>query len=218
MKKRQFIVVGLGRFGRALAETLYASGEDVLAVDSDSQIVEDIRDNVTHAAQADVMDIETLEALGVRNFDVAIITIGSDIKSSCMATMLMKELGIKTIMAKASDEIHGRMLERLGADKVIFPERDMGRRVAHNLITANIMDYIEISPDYSLSEIKPLNEWLGKSLSQLSLRRKFGMNVIAIKNQDKLDAEPKPETVIQDGDVLLVITSEDTLSRLGKLR
>ncbi len=214
MSRKQFVIVGLGRFGRTLAETLYEKGEDVLAIDLDEERVEDIRNSVTHSVQADAMDMEALRELGVRDFDVAVVTIGTDIKASGMATMLMKEVGVKYVIAKAHDEIHGRMLQKLGADKVIFPERDMGRRVAHNLISGNILDFIELSPDYSMVEIQSPAEWDGRTLRELDLRNRMHLNVIAIKRNGEVNAALTPETMIHVDDRMLVMATEDTVRKL----
>lgn len=216
MTRKQFVVVGLGRFGSTLAKTLYEAGEDVLAIDINHQHVEEMRDSVTHCVQANSMSREALIELGVRDFDVAVITIGSDIKASGMTTMLMKELGVNHVVAKAQDEIHGRMLTKLGADKVIFPERDMGKRVAHNLISGNILDFIELSPDYSMVEIQPLEEWNGKTLAQLDLRRQLGINVIAVRRAGEVDASPMPGTLIFSNDRLLVMAGKDVIKKLGR--
>lgn len=133
-----------------------------------------------------------------------------------MTTMLMKELGVNYVVAKAQDEIHGRMLTKLGADKVIFPERDMGKRVAHNLVAGNILDFIELSPDYSMVEVEPLDEWNGKTLAQLDLRNKLGINVIAIRRDGHVDPSPMPGTVLFRGDRLLVMAGMDVIKKLGR--
>ena len=217
-QKKQYIVVGLGRFGSAIAETLCEAGEEVLGVDMDMDLVEDMSSRITHAVQMDAMDRNALMALGVQDFDVAFVTMGSDIRASGMITLLMKELGVKRVIAKAHDDFHGRMLEKLGADKVLFPERDMGRRIAHNLVSGNIIDYLELSPDYSMAEVRPKREWVGKALKDLALRSRVGMNVIAIRNGEELNAMPQPDTVIRENDVLLVVASEETLSTMDRWR
>ncbi len=214
-RKKQYIVVGLGRFGRAIAETLCRDGSEVLGVDRRMDLVEDMRDVLTHTIQMDAMDQDALSALGVKDFDVAFVTMGSDIRASGTIVLLLKELGAKRIIAKAHDEFHGRMLEKLGADQVLFPERDMGRRVAHNLVSGNIIDSLELSPDYSMAEIRPKQEWLGRALKDLEMRSKLGINVVAIKNGEELNAMPQPDTVLREGDVLLVVIREETLKKLG---
>ena len=216
--KKQYIVIGLGRFGRAIAETLCKAGEEVMGVDSNLDLVEDLRDRITHTVQMDAMDRDALVALGVGEFDVAFVTMGSDIRASGMITLLMKELGVKRVIAKAHDEFHGRMLEKLGADEVLYPERDMGRRIAHNLVSGNIVDYLELSPDYSMAEIRPRADWAGKTLAELALRSRFGVNVIAIRSGETLDPMPRPDTVIHEADILLVVASEETLAKMDRWR
>ncbi|HAE91450.1 MAG TPA: potassium transporter Trk, partial [Tissierella sp.] len=161
---KSFVVIGCGRFGSSIARTLYSLGNEVLAIDSSEEIIKEISEEVTHAVQADVMDETVLMDLGLRNFDVAVVAIGSDIEASIMATLVVKDLGIDKVIAKAQSELHGKVLSKIGADKIIFPERDMGVRVAHNLASTNILDFIELSPDYSILEIAALKEWEEKSL------------------------------------------------------
>lgn len=211
MDRKQYLVVGLGRFGQAICETLYENGSEVMALDIDQERVNECVDFATHAVCTDAMERSNLEELGISNFDVAVVNIGTDVKASGIVTMLLKEMGVETVIAKAHDEIHGMMLKKLGADKVVYPERDMGRRVAHNLRTTRIMDFIEVSPDYSLSEIRPMDKWVGKDLGQLALRAKYGMNILAIKNGDDVDAAPSADTVIHEEDILLVMCEEKTL-------
>ena len=213
-QNKQYIVVGLGRFGRAIAETLCEAGEEVLGVDMNMDLVEDMRDRITQAVQMDAMDRDALTALGVKDFDVAFVTMGSDIRASGTIVLQLKELGAKNVIAKAQDEFHGRMLEKLGADQVLFPERDMGRRVAHNLVSGNIIDYLELSSQYSMAEIRPKREWVGKALKQLEMRNRLGINVVAIRSGDELNAMPMPDTTLGEDDVLLVVTSEETLKKL----
>ena len=212
--KRQYIVVGLGRFGRAIAETLCQDGAEVLGVDRRMDLVEEMRDVLTHTIQLDAMDRDALAALGVQDFDIAFVTMGSDIRASGTIVLQLKELGAKNVIAKAQEDFHGRMLEKLGADQVLFPERDMGRRVAHNLVSGNIIDYLELSSQYSMAEIRPKREWVGKALKQLEMRNRLGINVVAIRSGDELNAMPMPDTTLGEDDVLLVVTSEETLKKL----
>ena len=213
-ERKQYIVIGLGRFGRAIAETLCKAGEEVLGVDRRMDLVEEMRDVLTHTIQLDAMDRDALAALGVQDFDIAFVTMGSDIRASGTIVLQLKELGAKKVIAKAQDEFHGRMLEKLGADQVLFPERDMGRRVAHNLVSGNIIDYLELSSQYSMAEIRPKREWVGKALKQLEMRNRLGINVVAIRSGDELNAMPMPDTTLGEDDVLLVVTSEETLKKL----
>ncbi|MFB0918119.1 MAG: TrkA family potassium uptake protein, partial [Clostridiaceae bacterium] len=187
MEKKQFIVVGLGRFGTTVAETLTQLGHDVLAIDKDEQLIQDISDKVTHAVQMDATDEYALRTLGVRNFDVAIVTIGSNIQSSIMVTLLLREAGVKYIICKGQSELHKKVLEKIGADRVILPEKDMGIRVAHNLVSSNLLDFIELSPDYSVMEIQAPAAWVGKSLKDLHVRATYGINIMAIKEGDEIN-------------------------------
>ncbi len=214
--KKQFIVVGLGRFGTAIAETLCQDGAEVLGVDRRMDVVEDLRDTLTHTVQMDAMDRDALSALGIPDFDVAFVTMGSDIRASGTIVMSLKELGAKQVIAKAQDEFHGRMLEKLGADRVLFPERDMGRRVAHNLVSGDIIDFLELSSEYSMAEIRPKPEWVGKTLMELNMRSKLGINVVAIRTGDSLNAMPLPNTAISEEDVLLVVVKDETLAKLNR--
>lgn len=211
---KSFAVIGCGRFGGAVARTLYSLGNEVLAIDISEERVSEISDEVTHAVQADVMDETVLKDLGLRNFDVAIVAIGSDIEASIMATLVVKELGIKKVIGKALSEIHGKVLMKLGADKVIFPERDMGIRVAHNLASANILEFIELSPDYSILEITALKDWEDRSLAQLKLSSKYGINIMAIKRGNTINVSLNGEVIIKEGDILVVIGSTNDIKRI----
>lgn len=214
MNKKQYVVIGLGRFGSSIATTLYSLGNDVLVIDKNEDLVEDIADKVTHAVQADATDENTLKSLGIRNFDVAIISIGGDIQSSVMATLIVKELGVKYIIAKGNGELHAKVLYKIGADRVVLPEKDMGVRVAHNMVSSNILDYIELSSDYSIIEIKALKEWEGKNLKDLNLRKKYGINVIAIKNKGKVNLNPAADDKINKENVIVAIGSTEALTSL----
>jgi trk system potassium uptake protein TrkA len=215
-KKRDFVVFGLGKFGRSVAQTLSKNGCDVLAIDINEEIIQDISERVTHAVQADVTDSEALHALGVRNFDVAIIAISNNMQSSIMATILAKELGVPFVIAKAQNEIHKRVLEKVGADKVVFPEREIGVRIANNLISDNFVDYVELSEEYSIVELSVKDEWIGKTLKELNLRAKYSINVMAIRTgDDVLTITPGPNQVLKDGDVMVVIGSNVELQKIN---
>lgn len=217
MAKKQFVVIGLGRFGTSVAKTLYALGNDVLAIDSNEDMVQDISDSVTHSVQADATDENSLRSLGIRNFDVAVVTIGSELQASVMVTLLVKELGVKYIIAKANNELHAKVLYKIGADRVVLPERDMGVRVAHNLVSSNILDYIELSPDYSIAEIVSPKEWHGRNLSDLSMRANYGINVVAIKKDNDINVSPSAEDIIEPDDIVVAIGGAEELSRLENL-
>lgn len=214
MANKQYVVIGLGRFGSSVAQTLYSLGNDVLVIDKDEDLVQDMSDSVTHAVQMDATDEGALRTLGLRNFDVAIITIGGNIQSSIMATLLVKELGIKHIVAKANNDLHAKVLKKIGADRVILPEKDMGVRVAHNISSSSILDYIELSTDYSIIEIKAPREWLGKTIMTLKLRSKYGINVMAIKNKKDINISPLPDEVIHEDDILVAVGGSADLVKL----
>ena len=214
MGKKQFVVIGLGRFGTSVAKTLYTLGNDVLAIDSSDDIVQSISDSDTHSVQMNATDENSLRALGIRNFDVAVITIGSDIQASTMATLLVKEMGVKYIIAKANTEIHAKVLYKIGADRVVFPERDMGVRVAHNLVSTNILDYIELSPNYSIAEIVIPKIWHGKTLNELNIRANYGINVVALKRGEEINVSPVAEDTIESGDIIVAIGSEEDLTKV----
>ncbi len=213
-RQKQYIVVGLGRFGRAIAETLCQDGAEVLGVDRRMDVVERLRDELTQTIQMDAMDRDALETLGVRDFDIVFVTMGSDIRASGTIVLLLKELGARRIIAKAHDEFHGRMLEKLGADQVLLPERDMGRRVAHSLVSGNVIEFMELSTQYSMAEIRPKPEWVGKTLKELAMRSSMEINVVAIRNGDAVNAMPQPETRISEGDLMLVVISESSLAQM----
>lgn len=214
--KKQFVIIGCGRFGSSVAKTLYSMGHEVLAVDRSEEIIQNIADLVTHAVQADATDENSIKALGIRNFDVAVVTIGSNIQSSILVTLMVKELGVKYVVAKAQNELHAKVLYKIGADRVVFPEREMGVRVAHNLVSSNIMDYIELAPDYSIVEIAALDEWIGKNLSQLSMRSKYGINIMAIKHGPDINISPSAFDEIQEGDILVAIGHNDDLQKIER--
>ena len=218
MSSKQFVIIGLGRFGSSVAKTLYALGHDVLAIDSNEDLVQEISDSVTHAVQMDATDENALRTLGLRNFDVAVVTIGANIQASVMATLLVKDMGIKYIIAKGNSDLHAKVLYKIGADRVILPEKDMGVRVAHNLVSSSILDYIELSPDYYIIEIESPKEWYGKSMKELSLRSKYGINVMAIKRNNEVNISPDADDVINKDDIVVAIGSAEDLTKLeGKI-
>ncbi|OCL27523.1 potassium uptake system protein [Orenia metallireducens] len=211
---KQFMVVGLGRFGSSVATTLASKGYDVLVVDSDADKIQEISGLVTHAVQADATDEDALKTLGVNNFDIAIVSIGTNIHANILATLILKEQGVKYVVVKAQDSLHGKLLTKVGADKIVYPERDMGVRVANNLISANVLDYIELAPGYSIAEVVASEKLSGKTLAETDIRGKFGVNVIAIKNEHKVNVSPEATDVIESGDILVVMGHEDGLRLL----
>ncbi|MDF2547443.1 MAG: potassium transporter Trk [Anaerosolibacter sp.] len=213
---KQFAVIGCGRFGSSVARTLYGVGHDVLAIDQDEDVIKELADAVTHAVQMDAIDESSLKSLGIRNYDVAVIAIGSDIQSSILITLLAKELGVKYVVAKAQNELHAKILYKTGADRVVLPEREMGVRVAHNLVSSNIIDYIELAPDYSIVEITPLKEWVGKSLKDINIRVKYGVNIMAIKQKSEINISPSAQDVIYQEDVIVVVGHNNDIQKIEK--
>lgn len=211
-----YVVIGCGRFGASVAKTLYSLGHDVLAIDSCMEIIQDISDNVTQAVQADATDESTLKSLGVRNYDVAIISIASDIQASIMTTIIVKELGVNYVVCKAKNELQAKVLYKIGADRVIFPERDMGVRLAHNLVSKNVLEFIELDPQYSIIEIMAHEKWNGKTLLDLNFRSKYGINVVAIKRGTEVNISPSSDDLVYFKDILVVIGEIKKLNRLSE--
>ncbi|QKG84007.1 TrkA family potassium uptake protein [Kroppenstedtia pulmonis] len=211
---KQFAVIGLGRFGGSVAKTLHDMGYEVLAMDRDPQRVQDYAQIVTHAVEADSTDEKALRALGIRNFDVVVVSIGEDIQSSIMTTLILLEIGVEKVVVKAKNDLHGKVLYKIGAYKVVYPERDMGVRLVHNLISPNILDYIELADDYSIIEVSAGDFFAGKSLEQLDIRAKYGCNVMAIKSKDGINIAPLAHDVIHAKDILVVIGHNNDLKKL----
>jgi len=212
---KQFIVLGLGKFGSAVATTLVELGHEVLGVDNDEERVDALKDKITQAVQADITEEKVLKELGVKNFDAAIVGITTDLEASILVTMMLKEMGLKYIIAKAQNNLHAKVLEKIGVDKIVFPERDMGARIARSLITPNIKDYIELEPDYSIIEIEALPEFVDKTLSELDLRNKYGINVLAIKRNNSFNISPQAKDIIKKGDLLIVIGETKKITELA---
>src|SRR6056297_953486 len=201
---KQFVVIGLGRFGASVAETLADNGYDVLAIDKDADRVQSIADIVTHAVEADATDEEALKTLGVRNFDVAVVSIGDNVSANILCTLILKELNVPYVIVKAPDSLHGKVLTKVGAVRVVYPERDMGARIANNLISSNVLDYIEFAPEYGVVEILASEKIIGRTLGELALRSKFNVNVMAIKRGQELFISPGANDKILEEDRLVV--------------
>ncbi|NLU41890.1 MAG: TrkA family potassium uptake protein [Firmicutes bacterium] len=212
----QYAVIGLGRFGSSVAKTLSDLGHEVLAIDIDEERVQQVEGFVTHAVQADATDENAMRSLGIRNVDVAIVSIGQDLEASILATLILKDLGIGYVVCKALSELHGKVLERVGADRVVYPERDMGVRVAHNLVSSSLIDYIELSPDHSIAEIVARPEFAGKTLRELNLRAKYdyAINIIAIRSGDAVRISPRADDKIHENDILVVMGSNEAIKKL----
>lgn len=215
---KSYLVVGLGRFGTSVARTLSKLGQEVLAVDANEERVKSVAPDVTHALQVDATDANALKSLGVRNFHVAVVAIGGDVQANIMTTLLLKEMGVPHVVAKAMNKIQGRVLEKVGADRIVFPERDMGKRVAHNLISANLVDYIELVQGYRIEEIAAPESFVGKNLKELHLRNRMDLTIIVIKHADgTILTSPGGEAVIRTGDNLVVLGKDADLDRMEQM-
>lgn len=216
-KIKQFAVIGLGRFGSSVALTLHQMGFEVLAVDENEERVQEFSDTVTHVIQADTTDENSLKAIGIRNFDVAVVAIGQDIQANMLTTLQLKEMGVPYIVAKAQNKLHGKMLEKIGADRVVYPERDMGQRVAHNLVSTNVLEYIALSPNVSMVEVTAPKTLVGKSLAESNLRAKYDINVLAIKRNDEIIVPPQASEKILKDDIVIVVGRNEGVQRLEEL-
>ena len=211
--KKQFLVLGLGRFGGSLARSLCLMGHEVLAVDTDAETVEDIAPYVTQAVQANATDEDALQTMGVSNFDVAVVSIGA-IRDSILVTVLCKEAGVPYVLAKAVDDLHAKVLRKVGADRVVFPERDMGARVAKSLVTPSILDMMELADDYQIAEVMTPSSWCGRTLVDVNVRRNYGLSVLAIHRGKDFLASPGADTMLREGDVLLVLGKQASIDAI----
>jgi len=211
--KKQFGVIGLGKFGSSIALSLESLGYPVLAIDSNPEIVQGIKDKVSFAEIVDATNIEALEETGIKNCDTVVIAVG-DVESSVLIALILEEIGIHHIIAKANSPLHGRVLKKIGVKEVVFPEEDMGVRIANRITSANILDYIEITPEVDLLEYKVLSKALvNKSLLQLALRNKFGITVIAIRRGEEVIVSPGADEKLNEGDVIFIVGNTENLVR-----
>ena len=209
---KMYVVVGLGRFGQSIAHRLCELGNEVLAIDKNSELVQQISNFVTHAVVADARDADVLRALGVRNYDCAIVAIGKDLAASVLATLNFKEMGIPLVVCKAHDENHRKVLEKIGADRVVVPEQEFANKLAQGLSTANVLEYIELSADYGISEFTAPAAWDGKSLRQLNVRARVGVNILAVRRGEKIQVSPDADYVIAKGDTVVALGAYQALS------
>lgn len=214
--KREFAVIGLGRFGGSICEELSVEGMKVLAIDCDEAKVNEFKDIATHSVIADSTDEKILKEIGINNVDHVIVAIGDDIQASILTTVILADMDVEKITVKAQSDYHEKILNKIGADHVVHPERDMGKKIAHSLISSNILDYLELSEDYSMVEVKSGRKMLGKSLIELDIRAKFGCNVVAIKHDKEMNVSPRANYQIQADDVLIVIGADEDISKFEK--
>jgi trk system potassium uptake protein TrkA len=215
----KFIVIGLGRFGGTVAQTLVGLGNEVLGVDRDERVIARRRAGLTRVVQADATDVEALRAIGVRNFDVAVVAISSEVEASLAATLTLKEQGVPHVVAKAGSDRHCRLLVKVGADRVVFPQRDSGLRIAQYLAEPGYLDHIQLSPESSIVEITASGRMIGRTLRQLDLRAKYGVNVVVLrKSGGPLKVSPRADEMIETGDILVVIGNNESIRGLQKLQ
>lgn len=203
--KYQYVVIGLGRFGASLAKELIKLDYEVLGIDKAEEVVDEMSDVLTHTVVADSTDEEVLKSLGIRNFDCAIVAIGDDIQASILTAIVLKDLGVKKVVAKALSDLHGKVLNKLGVDRIIYPERDMGIRVAHQLVSPNLLDYIELSKDYTIVELSVPKRLCGMSIKELNPRAKYGCSVVAINKTNGVIIAPTATDVVNENDVMVII-------------
>ena len=214
---KSYVVIGLGRFGTTLARQLCALGAQVLAMDVRSDLVQQVAEDVTHAVVGDAQDKEVLRALGVRDMDCAVIAIGDNLAASVLTAMNLKELGVPYVICKAHDETYRRVLEKLGVDKVIIPEQENAQRLARSLNSHNVLDYIELSEEYGILEVPAPKGWIGKSLKELDVRAKLGVNIIAVENGKKTNVSPSADYRIGEQDTLVILGENYALEAVQKL-
>ena len=215
MQKKTYAVFGLGRYGTAVARELTQNGMEVIAVDADQKIVNDAAAYLPVCKCADLTDAEVIERLGIENIDTVIVCMASSLESSVMAVTLCKEAGVKTVIAKCANEMHQKILLRVGADQVVFPEKESGVRLAKNLLSSGFIDMISLSEDVSMVEIDVRDEWVGKNLIELNLRKKYGFNIVAVKKDGEVSVNINPEQVLDKETTLIVIAN---VAKLGKLK
>lgn len=213
MKNTQYAVIGLGRFGSSLAMELLNLGHEVLGIDMDEEAVEEMSDKLTHVVVADSTEEEVIRSLGIRNFDCVVVAIGNDIQASILTAILLKDIGVKTVVAKALSELHGKVLNKIGVDRVIFPERDMGVRVAHQLVSPNLLDYIELSDEYTIAELAVPKRLAGRSLKELDPRARYGCSVVAINKKSGVIIAPTAIDTIEERDVMVVIGTNEQIEK-----
>ncbi len=212
--KKQFAVIGLGRFGESVVNVLVENGFDVLAVDKNKDVVQKVSKIATHVIEADIREQEVLDKLGFNNFDVAVICIGNDMEASIMAIMKAKEQGVKSVVAKAQTQIQKNILEKIGADRVVLPEKEMGIKVATNLITTSVIDFITLSEKFAIAEVDPLIRWRGLSLIDSDIRAEAKLNVVAIKRMKNIIVSPSPHEIVKDGDILVVVGENKDIQKV----
>jgi trk system potassium uptake protein len=214
--KKEFAVIGLGRFGGSIVRALAEEGMEVMAIDMDEDRVNEYAMIASHAVIGDTTDENVLKSLGIRNFEHVIVAIGENIQSSILTTIMLKELGVSYITVKATNDYHEKVLRKIGADQVVHPERDMARRIAYSLISKNVLDYLELSDEHSVVEIAASEKLAGNSIIDLDIRARYGINIVAIKRGKEIIVSPQASDLIQKGDILIVIGADFDIDRFQK--
>ncbi len=211
---KEIAVIGLGKFGISIAEAYSKAGGMVLAIDKDEEKVQEIADKVTYAVRADVADVDVVRTLGLSNVDVVVVAITDNLEASVMATILSKEEGVPYVIVKAQNEVHAKVLTKVGADRIVFPEQEMGIRIARNLKIDYLIDVVDLSEDYSIIEAKTPKAWIGKNLTQIDPRKKYGINVIACRYDEKVEVNISPEMALTEDMMLIVIGENEQMDRV----
>lgn len=214
--RKQYAVFGLGSFGESVAVTLQELGCEVVVVDNHMERIENISPYVSYAVQADIEDPEVIRSLGARNLDGVVVAVADDMEASIMATLVSKEIGVPYVLAKAKNDLHAKVLKKIGADSIIFPEKEIGQSVARNLVSGEFVDWISLSPDYSITEIAVPEKWIGKSLSEIDVRRTKDVNVVGVRIGEKIQATIDPEEPLQKEMMLIMIGSNEALEKFGE--
>ncbi|CAH0345914.1 TrkA family potassium uptake protein [Bacillus sp. CECT 9360] len=214
--KKEFAVIGLGRFGGSICKALAEEGMEVLAIDMDEDRVSEFAMIASHAIVGDTTDESVLRSLGIRNFDHVIVAIGDNIQASILTTLMLKELGVNNITAKAQNDYHEKVLRKIGADHVVHPERDMGRRIAHSIVSNNVLDYLELSDEHSIVEIVANDKIDGNSIIDMDVRARYGINIVAIKRGNEIIVSPQANDQIIKGDILIVIGADTDITRFER--
>ena len=214
--RKQYAVFGLGSFGESVAVTLQELGCEVVVVDNHMERIENISPYVSYAVQADIEDPEVIRSLGARNLDGVVVAVADDMDASIMATLVSKEIGVPYVLAKAKNDLHAKVLKKIGADSIIFPEKEIGQSVARNLVSGEFVDWISLSPDYSITEIAVPEKWIGKSLSEIDVRRTKDVNVVGVRIGEKIQVTIDPEEPLQKEMMLIMIGSNEALEKFGE--
>ena len=213
---KAFAVIGLGRFGGSICKELTELGMDVMVIDKSEDKVNEYANLVSHAVVGNSVDETVLKSLGIRNFDHVIVAIGEDIQASILTTLILKELGVSHITVKAQNDYHEKVLKKIGADTIVHPERDMGKRIAHNIVSNNVLDYLELSDEHSIVEIKASQKLDGRTMLDLDIRARYGITIVAIKRGQEINVSPQATELIKENDILIVIGADSDINRFEK--